>query len=670
MSESGQSPDRVGAARSSITSRSVVGGAILVLLVSIITPYSEYRLHSVELFQGELPLGALATLVVILLPLQWLLAKARPAWRFDESELLFMFVMGFAGIMVYHIGMMGLFLSMISSPDYFASPENRYAELLLPYLPRWAIVPNAHQEMTWFYTGLPPGKTIPWSVWWGPLFWWWSFFLAFLLFCGALTAILRRQWFDYEKIRFPQAEVPLSLVEGASERGGLPKIMRRRSFWTGFCLASGILIWNIGRYFLPIWPRIDITQMAPVVIPLGPKAGSIEIVPDAFVVGISYLVDTKVLLSVWVFYLLAKAQLAFQATIGYTDTQTDPWTTSENLSGWQSLGGLFFLVLWGLWMSRAHLRAVWRRACTARACARQGSGEGDDNELIGYRLSLILLPLSSVYLVVWLMHLGISLPVTAVFFCALVVLVIGATRIVAETGMPLVGAPVTAQGITMRVFGDATLSPQNIVGLAVTLAAFRMIEGYPMPMTMHAARLGDVAFVRRKSLFTAVLAGSVVAMAAMSLTTIVLAYHGGAFNFGQHHAFHQMWEAYDHMTSRIQQPFPWNWKLFAHFGGGAAFVALLTFFRQRYGWNLLNPIGFCTATTFYHSSVWSGAFIAWAIKVIIHKLGGLSLYQRLRPFFIGLIAGHVAGGIVCLLVDQIWFPGVGHDIRTMIYFFG
>ena len=641
----------------------MIGGGLLVVLVSTITPYSEYRLHSVELFQGELPLGALAVLVVVLLPLQWILGRVRAEWRFSEPELLFMFVMGFAGIMVYHIGMMGLFLSMISSPDYFASPENQYDTYLLPYLRRWGILSNANNEMAWFYTGLPPGQSIPWKVWWGPLFWWWSFFVAFLLFCGALTSILRRQWFDHEKIGFPQAEIPLALVEGAGERRGLCTIARGRAFWAGFALAGGILLWNVVSYFSQIWPTIDFTQMRPVVIPLGPKLGGIGFCPDPVVVGISYLVDTKVLMSVWGFYLLMKIQVAAQVTLGYVKTQTDPWTTGENLSGWQTLGGLFGIVLWGLWMTRAHFKAVWRRVW-------HGAKDlNDGDELMSYRLSVIVVPVSSIYMVAWLTQLGIGIGVVLVFFVALVVLVIGATRIVAETGMPLVGAPVTAQGITMRTFGDASLGPQNIVGLAVTLAAFRMIEGYPMPMTMHAARLGDAASVQRKSLFVAIMIGSVVAMAAMSLTTIWLAYHGGAFNFGAHHAFHQMWEAYDHMTGRIRNPFPWDWKLFAHFGGGAAFVGLLIFLRQRFGWGLLNPIGFCTATTFYHDSVWSGAFTAWAIKVVIQKLGGLSLYRRLRPFFIGLVAGHTAAGIVCLIVDWIWFPGVGHDIRTMIYFF-
>jgi len=643
----------------------VIGGSLLVVLVSIVTPYSEYRLHSVELFQGQLPLGALATLVVIVLPLQWLLARFFPAWRLRESEILFMFSMGFAGLMVYHIGMMGLFLSMVSSPEYFASPENQYARYLLPYLPAWAIVPNSNSAMTWFYTGLPTGAAIPWRVWVGPLFWWWSFFFAFLVLCGSLTAILRKQWFDHEKIRFPQAEVTLALVEGSGGASGLNTVSGSPPFWVGFALSAGILVWNSVSYFRPIWPRIDFSQMAPWMLNFGPGFGVVDLVPDPFVIGISYLVDVKILFSVWFFFLLGRVQQAVQVKTGYVSGQTDLWTTSDNLSGWQSLGGLFFVVFWFLWMSRAHLKRVLRHALHPET-----SQEDDSNEMLSYRMSLILLFACSVYMVLWLIHLGLDWYVALVFFVALVVLVLGITRIVAETGMPLVGSPVTAQGITTRLFGDAALGPSNIAGLAVTYAAFRMVEGYPMPVTMHAARLGDSAGASRRTLFGAVLFGSVAAMVVMSVVTIALAYNGGAFNFGAHHAFHQMYEAYDHMTSRIRSPYPWDWRLFAHFGGGALFVGLLTFLRYRFGWDSLNPIGFCTATTFYHSAIWSGVFITWAIKIIIHKIGGLSLYRRCYPFFIGLVAGHVAGAIFCLAVDWIWFPGAGHDIRTMIYFFG
>ena len=39
-------------------------------------------------------------------------------------------------------------------------------------------------------------------------------------------------------------------------------------------------------------------------------------------------------------------------------------------------------------------------------------------------------------------------------------------------------------------------------------------------------------------------------------------------------------------------------------------------------------------------------FLAWLVKVVVLRYGGVSLYQKTRPFFLGLILGHyVAGGL-------------------------
>jgi hypothetical protein len=55
-------------------------------------------------------------------------------------------------------------------------------------------------------------------------------------------------------------------------------------------------------------------------------------------------------------------------------------------------------------------------------------------------------------------------------------------------------------------------------------------------------------------------------------------------------------------------------------------------------------------------------FIAWALKSIILRLGGVTLYHRLRPFFIGLVVGFFLGVGTSYLVDIIWFFGKGHPI--------
>jgi hypothetical protein len=47
-------------------------------------------------------------------------------------------------------------------------------------------------------------------------------------------------------------------------------------------------------------------------------------------------------------------------------------------------------------------------------------------------------------------------------------------------------------------------------------------------------------------------------------------------------------------------------------------------------------------------------------KTVILRVGGIQLYRRSQPFFLGIICGYVAGIALCLLVDVIWFPGQGH----------
>jgi hypothetical protein len=55
-------------------------------------------------------------------------------------------------------------------------------------------------------------------------------------------------------------------------------------------------------------------------------------------------------------------------------------------------------------------------------------------------------------------------------------------------------------------------------------------------------------------------------------------------------------------------------------------------------------------------------FLAWFLKLTILRLGGIRLYRRTWPFFIGLIVGFFLGMGGSILVDVIWFPGAGHPI--------
>ena len=52
-------------------------------------------------------------------------------------------------------------------------------------------------------------------------------------------------------------------------------------------------------------------------------------------------------------------------------------------------------------------------------------------------------------------------------------------------------------------------------------------------------------------------------------------------------------------------------------------------------------------------------FLAWIIKVIVLKAGGLVLYRKAQPFFLGILVGFSIGVALLFAVDLIWFPTGG-----------
>ena len=55
--------------------------------------------------------------------------------------------------------------------------------------------------------------------------------------------------------------------------------------------------------------------------------------------------------------------------------------------------------------------------------------------------------------------------------------------------------------------------------------------------------------------------------------------------------------------------------------------------------------------------------MTWSAKTILLRIGGIRLYRRAAPFFVGLPVGYVSGILVSGIVDIIWFPDGGHWVH-------
>jgi hypothetical protein len=98
-------------------------------------------------------------------------------------------------------------------------------------------------------------------------------------------------------------------------------------------------------------------------------------------------------------------------------------------------------------------------------------------------------------------------------------------------------------------------------------------------------------------------------------------------------------------------------------GFGVLFTIGLYGIRYRFPSLALHPIGLAISGSDVLRSGISSIFIVWAAKTLILRFGGLNLYRKAKPLVMGILIGYlaaVAGGIV---VDTIWFPGLGHKVH-------
>jgi hypothetical protein len=76
-----------------------------------------------------------------------------------------------------------------------------------------------------------------------------------------------------------------------------------------------------------------------------------------------------------------------------------------------------------------------------------------------------------------------------------------------------------------------------------------------------------------------------------------------------------------------------------HMGIGTGITAFLQVMSLRFSSWPFMPVGYLFNGTPYANDAWFSLMLGWLAKVLIVRFGGARLYQRAKPFFIGLIFG-------------------------------
>lgn len=629
--QSGETEQQTG-----LTVRALLLGLVMVALVT-------RWIHEAELVVGQrghsalantsIPLGAFGGLLVVQ-GLNAVIRRFFARWALGRGELLVVYVMMTTSTVIASSGGIHFLVSAILAPHYFATPEN-HLDQLVPFIPKW-FYPAGDEAITQFYRGNAP---VPYRAWLVPTLNWTVFLLLFVGCTLSLSALLRRQWVDRERLTFPTVILPLEMTRPGGE------LWRSRVMWSGFIVAALVGVNNNLHANLPFIPDLNVrylaidqgfsSKFAQAMRPLG-----ISFYP--FVIGIGFLLSLDVTFSCWLFYLLGKLESGFGAALGISDS-------GANLGAFpylneQGLGAFFGLTLFSLWFAR---RTIGEMLATAR-----GRRVLDDSaEPMSYRTAFLTFLACFGGMVIYCAQAKMGLLLAALLLALSLVVLVAATRIRAETGNAwLFGPSFDPHRLVLTATrGRLRLSDLTIMAYLRSLSNFDL-RCQSMPHQLDAFKLAESARIRARGLTVAVVIAIAFAIPVAWFQALGVWYDQGALGRAEPWRTTMGRVIFEEVMAQVLNPPRGGNAQLVATGVGFGVTIALTIWRAVWVACPFHPIGYAMAGTNTMRSIWTPFLIAWLVKLIVLRTGGMRLYRRCIPFFLGLILGDFVCGAAATLI--------------------
>ena len=137
------------------------------------------------------------------------------------------------------------------------------------------------------------------------------------------------------------------------------------------------------------------------------------------------------------------------------------------------------------------------------------------------------------------------------------------------------------------------------------------------------------------------------------------AYTYGGINANRWFFMHGPVQGIEFVVNFIHHPQGPNWRGWRYTGIGAGAMLFLSFMRTRFLWWPLHPIGLTIASDGIIDYLWFTLFMAWLIKTLILKYGGVKVYRNSIPFFLGLVLGQYTAAGVWVILSWILHQEIG-----------
>jgi len=229
------------------------------------------------------------------------------------------------------------------------------------------------------------------------------------------------------------------------------------------------------------------------------------------------------------------------------------------------------------------------------------------------------------------------------------------TRAVAEGGVIMAEGVMTPIDLYTLFSPANTLGPANLTGISFLDALFtRDLRGLTLTGFLDAQKLADgVRLQRRKLLGVFVLALSVAMVSAAALQ-LWLPYHRGATTMYSYAYAGNNIQFFRQNLPAMSGAVPSNASQVLWLVIGIAATIALVNLRIRFGWFPLHPLGYALTTSWMTTVFWMPILTAWILKILVIRYGGMRLFIRVRPFFLGLVFGEFTAAVAWTLIAAIF----------------
>jgi hypothetical protein len=627
--------------------RAIGLGLVMAVTICLLTPFNNAYRQATPLGGGHFPLAPFYAFFWMMILAAMIRKILRGYNLLTGKELLVSWALMVLLSGIAWTGLARTFFINLTAPYYFATPENRWEQLLQPLLPKiW--YPQSRDAIDSLYNGLIGGREmtwaevvrkIPWDAWLTPLLLWGGFILLcyFVMLC--IINLLIRQPLYNERMNFPLLRLPL-LMEEAYDQNRLGSFLRDRYLLVGVLCPVCLHLINGLAFYYPQIPQIPTLFLAGQYFSkYGLFSGFYKLkiyIYPAFI-GFAFLTSKQISFSFWFFFIVGALLIGVLNFLGidipaaalgvaFGPTLSRPEET-------QMIGAYVIFFLFLAWLARYHLLDMVLKGFGLR------SEKDDGFEWMPIAVSFWGFILGGTAIVLWCHYFGIPLLFSFVVVGAFFLFTLVAMRVICQGGIAYFTLTAAPMDGLMAFFGPKFFTSAGIlVAAVIQKMLFVDLRESLAPSLLHARKISDGVSNNRR-VFGAIFVALVAGIAASFLAMLATCYKFGIRQLNLDWATRTTEAVYENVYSLVETPMkPGEWVVIFSLVGAAVMLILVICYHRFYWWPI-HPIGYLTAYSSAMWILWFSFFIGWLCNALCIRYGGAVLFRKMRNFFIGLIIG-------------------------------